>query len=91
MSRGIKKTNEYTRALRDSTLTGLDYSTNGAIYDACPKAVFAAIAVSALTCGGDQLEWAAYRVMREWWSLYHNGIVTQKPPFPEPPAVEAEA
>lgn len=54
------------------------------IYTRCPKAVFAAIAVSALTLGGDYLEEARPRILAEWWCLFDNGIVTQKPPFPRP-------
>lgn len=53
-------------------------------YGRTPKAVLAAIAVSALTCGGDYLETAQRRVRKEWWALYHTGIVPQRPPFPEP-------
>lgn len=51
------------------------------LFDACPKTVFAAIAVSALTAGGDHLEHARERVINEWWALYDNNIVAQKPPF----------
>jgi hypothetical protein len=46
-----------------------------ALYDATPKAVFAAIAVSALTFGGDYIEQAADRVLVEWLRLYEGGIV----------------
>lgn len=51
----------------------------GTLFDKTPKAVFAAIAVSVLTCGGDQLDEAADRLIAEWWTLYDNGIVPQKP------------
>jgi hypothetical protein len=61
-------------------------AAGGKLFEACPKAVFAAIAVSALTVGGDYLEEAELRLLREWWTLYHNGIVPQKPCFPEPEA-----
>lgn len=44
-----------------------------------PKAVWAAIAVSSLTCGGDHLEYAAERVAQEWQVLHQNGVVAQKP------------
>ena len=54
----------------------------GEVFDKCPKAVFAAIAVSALTLGGDYLDEARDRVIAEWWTLHDNGIVPQKPPFP---------
>ena len=53
-------------------------------YAQCPKAVFAAIAVSALTAGGDKLNEAGRRVLKEWWALYHAGIVPQKPTITEP-------
>lgn len=52
------------------------------IYGSCPKAVFAAVAVSALTTGGDKLEQAADLFMDEWWALYDAQIVPQKPCFP---------
>lgn len=50
----------------------------GAIYDEIPKAVLAAIAVSALTKGGDELEMAQARIADEWRILHENGIVPQK-------------
>lgn len=65
--RGIKLQNDYVEALGFS------------LYDAMPKAVLAAIAVSALTCGGDHLEHAAARVAEEWDALHVAGIVPQKP------------
>ncbi len=68
----IHRHNEYAAEL------GLD------LFDKCPKSVFAAIAVSALTLGGDYLDEARIRVLKEWWVLHHNGIVPQKPPFAEP-------
>lgn len=61
-----KTTNEYSQAL-------------GTLFDETPKAVLAAIAVSALTCGGDRLEEAKARVAHEWRILHANGIVPQKP------------
>lgn len=54
------------------------------LYAATPKAVFAAIAASALTTGGDYIERAGTEILREWWCLYDNQIVPQKPPFPRP-------
>jgi hypothetical protein len=54
-------------------------SVGGALYEEIPKAVWAAIAVSALTCGGDQIDEAAKRVAAEWWALYDAGIVPQPP------------
>lgn len=64
---GLKVTNEYSNAL-------------GPVYGACPKAVLAAIAVSFATVGGDYLEEAQARILREWQILYQNGIVPQCPP-----------
>lgn len=61
------KTNEYANALGD-------------ILDKAPKTVLAAIAVSALTTGGDEIQYARIRVLNEWQVLYDNGIVSQKPP-----------
>lgn len=54
------------------------------LFAACPKSVFAAIAASALTCGGDHLAKANKRILWEWWCLYESEIVPQKPPFPKP-------
>lgn len=59
--------NEYAKAL------GLP------LFDDIPKTVLAAIAVSVLTTGGEQLDQAAALVCREWQVLYDNGIVTQRP------------
>jgi hypothetical protein len=70
----FKTLNQYVSALRE--LRGF--------YEACPKAVFAAIAVSGMTNGGDRLDEAATLVLREWWILHDNGIVPQRPPFPRP-------
>ena len=55
------------------------YAVGYDLYHNIPKAVWAAIAVSALTQGGDRLDEAAKRVMDEWGILHANGIVTQKP------------
>lgn len=68
----FKLTNEYAGEL-------------GKLYAQTPKAVFAAIAVSALTTGGDWLDEAQPRILKEWYALYRAGIVPQKPPAPEPP------
>lgn len=56
-----------------------EYAQQVANYDEIPKAVFAAIAVSALTCGGDHLEQADELINEEWKTLYEAGIVPQKP------------
>lgn len=65
--RGMKISNEYAKEL-------------GELYAKTPKAVFAAIAVSVLTQGGEQLEEAKAKLLEEWDILYGNGILTQKPP-----------
>lgn len=64
--KGFKTSNEYAEQL-------------GELFDECPKAVLAAIAVSALTCGGDNLKFAALQVAAEWATLHGNGIVPQRP------------
>ena len=68
-----------------STLTN-DYvmGLNPGIFDKCPKAVFAAMAISALTSGGENIEIASNAVLDEWWCLFACGIVPQKPPLPRP-------
>jgi hypothetical protein len=44
-----------------------DYMSElGTLYAAAPKAVFAAIAVSYATCGGDYIERAHENVLCEW-------------------------
>lgn len=67
MAHVLAKGNEYESAV-------------GRIFDLVPKAVFAAIAVSALTNGGDDLNEAMERVSEEWVILHINGIVPQRPP-----------
>lgn len=64
--RGIKKGNSYAAVM-------------GSDYDLIPKAVFAAIAVSRVSLGGDRLDVAKDRIMEEWRILYENRIVPQKP------------
>lgn len=66
-----KIANEYSGAL-------------GALFKATPKHVLAAIAASFASCGGDRIDEAEARVLREWWTLFENGIVPQRPPFPKP-------
>lgn len=58
-------------------------------YTMVPKAVFAGMAVSLASCGGDRLDEAETVLRREWWALYRNGIVPQKPPFPCPDPIGA--
>ncbi|RPI55960.1 MAG: hypothetical protein EHM49_01255 [Deltaproteobacteria bacterium] len=50
------------------------------IFDKIPKTVLGAIAISALTGGGDYLDNVQDKIMGEWSILYQNGIVPQKPP-----------
>lgn len=49
------------------------------LFEQMPKTLLAAIAVSALTCGGDRLSEAASEIAHEWIALHNNGIVPQKP------------
>ena len=49
------------------------------VYEEIPKSVFAAIAVSALTCGGDHIDEATEAIVKEWVALNNAGIVPQKP------------
>ena len=52
-------------------------------FDRMPKAVLAAIAVSlASRLTSDNKEEAANLIRREWWILYQNGIIKQKPRVP---------
>lgn len=66
--KGFKTTNEYADTL------------SGDFYEKCPKAVFAALAVSLglLTCDEDfsKVESA---LIDEWKALHAAGIVPQKP------------
>lgn len=50
------------------------------VFDHAPKTVLAAVAVSALTIGGDYLEEAKQRVVTEWNALHAAGIVPQPVP-----------
>lgn len=63
----------------------------GKLYSRCPKAVFAALAVSYASRGGDFLDNMESKLLKEWWILYQNRIVPQKPPMPEPPDEEVAA
>lgn len=65
---GIKTHNQYAAQL------------GAALYEDCPKAVLAAIAVSVLTQGGSYLEEAANRLALEWERLHTAGIVPQPLP-----------
>ena len=46
-------------------------------YISVPKSVWAAIAISALTNGGQDLDLAESRIAHEWDILHRNGIVPQ--------------
>ncbi len=50
------------------------------LFDATPKAVWAAIAVSFATQGGGALEEARTRILSEWSVLHANDIVKQPVP-----------
>lgn len=50
------------------------------VYENTPKAVWAAIAISLATCGGDRLDEATQAIIREWGILNENGIVPQAVP-----------
>jgi hypothetical protein len=63
----MKTTNEYVMAVGET------------LYRDTSKAVFAAIAVSALTQGGDAIDEVRERLVEEWWVLFDNGIVPQRP------------
>jgi hypothetical protein len=74
--------NETMNGRGSKLLNGYATALDRKLYEETPKAVFAALAVSALTLGGDYIDEANQRVMDEWWTLHDNGIVPQKPPFP---------
>jgi hypothetical protein len=78
-NRGIKLLNEYALAVNLS-----ERGPHADLYAETPKAVWAAIAVSEATNGGDRICEARELVLREWWALYRAGIVPQEPPLPEP-------
>lgn len=61
-------TNEYADAL------------DRGVFDAIPKSVFAAIAVSLATTGGERLDEATALIVQEWKILHENKIVPQAPP-----------
>lgn len=57
-------------------VTGFDRD----LYRDTPKAVWAAIAISALTNGGDHLGEAERRVVDEWRALHTARVIPQQPP-----------
>lgn len=54
-------------------------SVNEALYSSVPRAVFAALAVSFGTNGGDHLDQTNKILSDEWQILFDQGIVAQKP------------
>lgn len=70
----MKVSNSYARSF--------DYK----LYERIPKAVFAAVAFSFCSSGGDDMEHGVLRFIEEWIILNENGIVLQTPP---PEYVEA--
>ena len=56
------------------------------LYDKTPKAVWAAIAISYATGGGDDFEIGPANIAREWQALHKSGIVPQEPPIVIPKA-----
>lgn len=63
-----KKLNQYVEAIPRE------------VFEDTPKAVWAALAISFATCGGDRLDEAAYSLIQEWMILKENGIVPQSVP-----------
>jgi hypothetical protein len=63
----FKKQNEYARAM-------------GKLYARTPKAVLAAIVVSLVSNGGENIEGVTQAVLNEWDILHANGIVPQPAP-----------
>lgn len=61
---------------------GNDYAAAAGrdVFEQAPKTVWAAIAVSSLTMGGDRLSDARELVLREWQTLHQQGIIPQAPP-----------
>lgn len=54
---------------------------NSSFYEKCPKAVFAALAVSYMVNHGIvSFEEVTGEMLSEWNNLYEQGIVPQKPP-----------
>lgn len=51
------------------------------LFELCPKTVWAAIAISLATTGGDRLDEAEQAIVNEWQALFQAGIIPQKPPF----------
>ncbi len=64
-------------------MANVNYKSNpyadalGPVFEKCPKAVLAAIAVSFATDGGQHLEQAQGRILREWEALFIAQVVPQ--------------
>lgn len=68
---GFKQSNAYVEWLE---------KLEPGLYVRIPKAVWAAIALSLATCGGDRFkEDAAWGILNEWAILHTNDIIPQKP------------
>lgn len=65
---GLKIRNEYQKAI------------DPRVYEAMPKAVLAAIAVSFVSAGGSNLDEATAALVNEWALLHVQGIVPQAVP-----------
>jgi len=68
--RGMKQSNSYAQMFPR-------------LYAKTPKAVFAAVAFSYASAGGDNQRDAVPRFLEEWKILHDNGIVPQEPPIVE--------
>lgn len=55
------------------------YAAGRDFFEEIPKAVWAAIAVSSITQGGDYIENARKLIAEEWDVLHTQGIVPQRP------------
>lgn len=56
---------------------------DGKFYEQCPKAVFAALAVSyAVNLRGIDMDKVTGELLNEWEILFGNELVPQKPPKP---------
>lgn len=57
----------------------------GDLFDRMPKAVLGAVVVSFADALTADIELHPRdQVLNEWWALYHNNIVPQRPPGPIP-------
>jgi len=49
------------------------------MFERTPKTVFAAIAISLASSGGDHMDDINEKLLYEWYLLWTNGIVPQRP------------